>query len=134
PLRTTGALSVSLQGIKRNINVHSRFKSEMKNVLTTHDVSRLPYESKIGFLLALEGAEALDDVEDLELFFRLGLRSLQLTWNFDTKYSATCMSNKDYGLTGDGERLVDLCNDIGLRVELSNGSKKALLETSEVSK
>ena len=133
-LRIRGATLVSLEHLKTYINLFSRFKSEMKNVLTTDDVSRLPYESKIGFLLALEGAEALDDVEDLELFFRLGLRSLQLTWNFDTKYSATCMSKKDYGLTGDGERLVELCNDLGVIVDLSHGSKKALLETSEVSK
>jgi membrane dipeptidase len=41
--------------------------------------------------MALEGAEALEDLEDLELLYDLGLRSLQLTWNFDNRYGASCM-------------------------------------------
>ena len=89
---------------------------------------------KTGFLIAIEGAEALEDVEDLNLFYKLGLRSLQLTWNFDNRYSASCMSKKDYGLTGDGESLLELCNELGVIMDLAHASRKATTEALGLSR
>ncbi len=105
----------------------------IKLTLTERDIIGLK-PNMTGFLVAMEGAEPLEDVEDLHLFYRLGLRSLQLTWNFDNKYAASCMSKKDYGLTGDGEDLVRLCNELGVIIDLSHASKKTVIETLSLSK
>ena len=133
-LRIRSATTIALEHIKTYLNLFKTHGDQLKNVLRREDLSKLFDDTKIGLLIAMEGAEALEDVEDVELFYRLGLRSLQLTWNFDNKYSATCMSKKDYGLTGDGEKLVEVCNEFGVVVDLAHASKKAVLEACSLTK
>lgn len=89
---------------------------------------------KIGFLISLEGGEALDDLDDLRLMYRLGIRSIQVTWNYDSKWAASCMSRKDYGLTGLGEDLVDEANSLGLILDISHASERTCIEVAEASK
>ncbi|MEM1946635.1 MAG: membrane dipeptidase [Candidatus Caldarchaeum sp.] len=103
-------------------------------MLKAEDVENLDTDDRVGFLIAVEGAEPLEDVEDLEIFYKLGVRFLQLTWNFDNKYAATCMSKKDYGLTGDGEDLIHFCNELGVIVDLAHASKRATVEALSASK
>jgi membrane dipeptidase len=116
------------------LDLSRRHADSLKIVLSTRDLNDLDRDERIGFLIAMEGAEPLEDVEDLELFYRLGLRSLQFAWNFDNKYCASCMSAKDYGLTGDGERLVQLCNELGVIIDISHASKKTTMEIIAQSK
>jgi membrane dipeptidase len=127
---------LALEHIKTYLNIFRRYPDDVTPISTAKDVRSLVAgsDSRIRFLLSMEGAEPLEDVEDLELFYMLGLRSLQLTWNFDSKYAATCMSKKDYGLTGDGAELVGLCNTLGVIVDLAHASKRSVIETCEQSR
>jgi membrane dipeptidase len=115
-------------------DLSSQYPDHLKLILSYRDLQELDGDGRIGLLIAMEGAEPLEDVEDLGLFYRLGLRSLQFAWNFDNKYCASCMSTKDYGLTGDGERLVDLCNELGVIIDISHASKRASMEILSLSK
>ncbi len=126
--------TIVLEHIKTYLNLFKSHGDQLQNVLRKEDLSKVFHDRKIGFLIAMEGAEAVEDVEDVELFYRLGLRSLQLTWNFDNKYAAACMSKKDYGLTGDGEKLVEVCNELGVVVDLAHASKKAVMEACRLSR
>jgi len=124
---------VALEHISSYLNLVRKHRDSLRFVMSREDVESLKHDAKIGFLVALEGSEPLEDVEDIELFYRLGVRSLQLLWNFDNKFAASCMSKKDYGLTGDGENLVQLCNEMGIIVDLSHASKKTTMETLSIS-
>lgn len=132
--RTRGPLITAIEHIVTYRNLLKKHDKDIKGIFTLDDLDKLGAEDKIGFLIALEGAEPLEDVEDLEIFYQLGVRSLQITWNFDNKYGATCMSKKDYGLTGDGEDLVRLCNELGVIVDLSHASKRTAVDVFSVSK
>ena len=85
----------------------------------------------IGILMGLEGTEYLDDPGDIYLYKDLGIRLIGLTWNYDTKYAASCMSSKDYGLTGSGEVLLSLAEDEGIVIDLAHSSRKTMLEVLE---
>ncbi|MCD6444997.1 dipeptidase [Candidatus Bathyarchaeota archaeon] len=115
---------------------HRLFKTypEIKPVSEPGDIDRLLESRDVGFLISLEGADGLDEPGDLELLYRLGVRSLQMTWNYDTKYASSCMSRKDYGLTGLGEALVDEANRLGVILDISHVGEKASLEIIEASK
>ena len=89
---------------------------------------------RLGLLLHLEGADPLSDAYDLRVYYRLGLRSLGLTWNYNNRYAASCMSKKDYGLTDDGYELVREANRLGVIVDLAHASKRTVIEASEASK
>jgi membrane dipeptidase len=112
-----------------------KHRQQVKILRSESDVtnSMSNVKNKIGFLISMEGAEPLEDVDDLRLFFQLGVRSVGFTWNIDNRYSSTCMSKKDYGLTGEGERLVNLCNELGIIIDISHASKKASLEMLQLS-
>lgn len=88
----------------------------------------------IKFLMSLEGTDVLKDSLDIYILRNLGIRSIGLTWNYDTKFAASCMSNKDYGLTGEGEELVKLANQLGIIIDLAHASKRTLIDVSSITK
>ncbi len=89
---------------------------------------------RIGLLLALEGADPLEDPWDLEILYRLGVRSLAITWNYGNRYAASCMSSRDYGLTGEGEELVRAANELGVILDVSHASRQAALDVAGASR
>ncbi len=89
---------------------------------------------RLGFLLHLEGADALHDTLDLRLLARLGVRSLGLTWNHGNRWAAGAYSRRDYGLTDEGEELVREANRLGVIVDVAHASRRAALEAAEASK
>jgi membrane dipeptidase len=107
---------------------------QVKIVETANEAEEvLKEEGRVGFILHMEGAEAIDDPYDLILFKRLGLRSLGITWNYNNKYGSRCMSKKDYRLTSEGEELVRTANKLGIIVDLAHASKYTILEAIEAS-
>ena len=128
------ACLTALEHIKiyyRLIEAHS---NDLMLVLNEEDVNEAIRGNKIGFLLSMEGAYALDDIDDLWIYYNLGVRCVGLTWNFDNRYAASCVSRKDYGLTDEGEELIREANKLGIIIDLAHASKKTHLEAAEVSK
>ncbi len=124
----------ALQHIKVYYELVKMHSKDLMLVLTEKDVHEALTGDKIGLLLSMEGTYMLEDVYDLELYYNLGVRSIQLTWNFDTRYAASCFSSKDYGLTGEGEELIEEANRLGIIIDLAHASKQTYLDAAEVSK
>jgi len=114
----------------------ANFYSFLRNSLTVDFVSRaadLKGEMP-KFLISVEGADTIADPTDIYSLYDLGIRCIGLTWNYDNKYAASCYSKKDYGLTGAGEELVDLCNELGIIVDTAHTSRQTTLDVCEYSK
>ncbi len=84
-------------------------------------------------LMSIEGVDLLPDYSDAYLLYDLGIRNVGISWNQDSKYAASCVSKKDYGLTGSGRELIGLCNKLGMTVDMAHSSAKSLLEAVETS-
>ena len=83
-------------------------------------------------LIALEGGELLGEkAELLPLFYRLGLRSLGLTWNYRNQLADGCF--EDGGLTRLGREVVKSCNKMGILLDGAHISKKGFYELVEIS-
>lgn len=130
---THGAATAALDHMKVYYALAEEYADSIHLVRTRADLREAELGRSIGFLLAMEGAYAIEDVYDLDLYYNLGLRSLGLVWNFDTRYCASCMSKKDYGLTGEGEELVKRCNRFGVIIDLVHASKKTHIEVARAS-
>ncbi len=126
--------STSLEHLKVYYRLVELYPRDLSIILTREDVQRAIGLEKIGFLLALEGAYMLEDVDDLKLYYNMGIRSLQLLWNFDSRYGASCMSTKDYGLTGEGEELVKEANRLGVIIDLAHASKNTHIDVLNLSR
>jgi membrane dipeptidase len=118
---------VAIELVKIYYTLEDLYPKALKIIRTRDDIETLG--KKTGIILHIEGSEALGEPEDLRVFFNLGVRSIGLTWNYDNKYAASCLSAKDYGLTGEGEALVSTANRLGVMVDLSHSSPKTSSET-----
>ncbi|MCY0859832.1 MAG: membrane dipeptidase [Sulfolobaceae archaeon] len=103
-------------------------------VKVVRNLNDLNDSRKLKFLMSLEGTDVLKDYTDLYVLKDLGIRNLGLTWNYDTKFASSCMSKKDYGLTGEGEDLVRLANQLSIIIDLAHASKRTIIDVASISK
>jgi len=122
---------IAIELVKIYYALEDLYPKSLKIIRTRDEIDSLGKAT--GIVMHIEGCEALGEPEDLRIFYNLGVRSIGLTWNYDNKYAASCMSAKDYGLTGEGEALVALANRLGVMVDLSHSSPKTSSDTLEVS-
>jgi len=122
---------VAIELVKIYYSLEESYPKALKVVRSKEDIENLG--GRTGIVMHIEGCEALGEPEDLRIFFNLGVRSIGLTWNYDNKYAASCLSTKDYGLTGEGEALVKLANKLGVMVDLSHGSAGTASDTLKIS-
>ncbi|MGC8543486.1 MAG: dipeptidase, partial [Vulcanisaeta sp.] len=54
--------------------------------------------------------------------------------NFDNRYGASCFTRRDYGLTANGEELIQLANELGIIIDLAHASKNTMVDALKVSK
>ncbi|MEM4485455.1 MAG: dipeptidase [Sulfolobales archaeon] len=127
-----------LDNLFEQLKIYYRLSEEYRRyieiVYEGRDLEFFDRDDKIRFLISLEGADPLANPDDLEIVFRLGVRALGITWNYDNKYGASCTSNKDYGLTEAGERLVSLANKLGVVIDVSHSSRRTALDVLSISK
>jgi membrane dipeptidase len=68
------------------------------------------------------------------MFYSLGLRSLQMTYNYQNYVGAGCMERTDAGITVFGIELIERMNEIGMLVDTSHASMRTMRETIETSR
>jgi len=105
-------------------------EGKVKIVRTKDDLS----VKGVKVLIGVEGTDALTEPNDLLWLFNAGVRVVGLTWNYSTRFAASCMSKNDYGLTDLGEELVKLANDLGVIIDVSHASQRAALEAATLSR
>ncbi|MBO8158534.1 membrane dipeptidase [Thermosyntropha sp.] len=89
--------------------------------------------NKIGCVLHLEGAEAIGpDVDILYLLYRLGLRSLGLTWNRRNLLADGVEEGEGAGgLSKLGRDIVNKAEKLGIIIDLSHISQKSFFDVLE---
>ncbi len=87
--------------------------------------------NRIGAILHLEGAEAIGrDIELLNFLYRLGLRSMGLTWNY-RNFLASGVSDGDDagGLSKLGKKVLREMEELGIILDLSHISERAFFDS-----
>lgn len=106
----------------------------MRLIRTAADLKRARNEGKIGALLTLEGVDGLQqDFAVLRVLFQLGVRSVGLTWNHANWAADGVMEPRQGGLTAKGKKLVKLCNEFGMLLDVSHLTDRAFWELADLS-
>jgi membrane dipeptidase len=93
------------------------------NVRTHGDFERAWKERKLGVIYSFEGVGMLESkVERIELFRRLGVRVMQLSYNRRTPFGVGCLDSETDGLTDLGRKAVAKMNEIGVALDLSHSN------------
>jgi len=94
---------------------------------TVADIQSTMASDRLAAIMHMEGAEAIDrDFVNLDMFRRLGLRSLGPVWSrpndfgYGVPFRYPSSGDIGPGLTDDGKRLVDYCDQTGTLIDLSH--------------
>lgn len=106
------------------------------------DIERNIANNRISSLLTIEeGAATLGSLEQLRNFYRLGVRMICLSWNFENGisypnvYFGKCNlePNIKFGLTEKGKKIVQEMNRLGMVIDVSHLSDKGFYEVLSLS-
>lgn len=104
----------------------------VKNVA---DVRRASQTGKVGYILGFQDTVPIgDDLRLLRVFHELGVRVIQLTYNFENLVGCGCQCDTDAGLTSFGRSVIKELNDLGVLIDLSHCGPRTSLEAVEASR
>ncbi len=101
----------------------------MKATSTT-DIQEARDAGKIAlFYLFQNSTQFGKEVDNVDVFYGLGVRSSQITYNYQNWAGAGCNEMAGSGLTVFGHELVEKMNDVGMLIDLSHASMRTMTDT-----
>jgi membrane dipeptidase len=98
-----------------------RYPTLLSIVRRHEDIARAKKEKTLGLILGFQNTEMLErDLSRLEMFHRLGVRIIQLTYNDRNLVGDGCLEPGDAGLSRFGHEVVERMNALGIAVDLSH--------------
>ncbi len=123
------------QEIARWHGILNRPGSPWMRIETAADFDRAKAAGKVGIIMGWQNSRPLGDEPDRIYFFRrLGLRIMQLTYNFRNALGDGCLEPEEAGLTLLGKQYVRMMNETGIAIDLSHVGQKTMwgaIETSQ---
>jgi len=87
------------------------------------DFAECKRSGRFGILFSFESATCLgDNIDRIELFFNLGVRVMQLSYNLTSPFGAGVLAPADAGLTELGRKAIDSMNSLGVALDLSHAN------------
>ncbi|MCB0488731.1 MAG: membrane dipeptidase [Cyclobacteriaceae bacterium] len=115
----------------------NRFISENSQSLhridTPEDLHYVNETGKTGVMLTFQDSRHFESLADVELFYNMGQRLSQLTYNYGNKIGSGGFDEKDNGLTEYGKQIVVEMNNSGMAIDLSHCSDRTTSEGIELS-
>jgi len=98
----------------------------------------LDTDTKYMSMLSIEGCECLNgSLENLHRFYEDGVRMIAPVWNHNNLWAAGSLSTgtaSDTGLTDKGVELVELCEKLGIIIDVSHSSDNTLKDIFSITK
>ena len=103
------------------------YSEDIRLVFSTADILKAKAEDKIGFLPILEGATRLrDDPALLRVYYQLGLRSVTFAYQTNGLADGSDDSARHNGISAAGKAMVKEMNRLGMLIDMSHISAKAM--------
>ncbi|MBR3161537.1 MAG: membrane dipeptidase [Bacilli bacterium] len=81
---------------------------------------------KIDFIYSIEGCDYLEDVNELDNLYKMGLRSVLPVWNNKNRYASGIRS--DSGITEEGIKLIEKAVSLGIIIDISHANKRSFFD------
>lgn len=99
------------------------------------DIMKNDKEGKMSAVLTIEEGGAIKGkLHNLRNFYRLGVRSITLTWNYPNEigFPNTNYEHKDKGLTSFGEEVIHEMNKLGMLIDVSHLSDQGFYDVARL--
>ena len=98
-----------------------RYPSLLSMIRRHADIARAKKDGTLGLILGFQNTEMLErDLARLDVFSRLGVRIIQLTYNDRNIIGDGCLEPGNAGLSAFGRQVVERMNTLGIAVDLSH--------------
>lgn len=98
------------------------------------DIVRAKRDGKIAIIIGLQNSEHFSRVEDVKMFYDLGQRVSQLTYNTQNLIGSGSTDRADGGVSDFGEEIIAAMNKIGMLVDVSHCGPRTTLDGIAMSK
>ncbi len=102
------------------------YREDLSELLTGHATGA---GGRMGLLLAVEGGHVLEaKPERMDELYARGVRMVSLTHAFDNAYGGSSEGIERYGITAEGEALLDKLQSLGIIIDLAHGSPELVID------
>jgi len=110
-------------------------KEKVCHCLNSNDINLALNKRRRAALLSIEGGEALEGkIENLNYFYKRGVRAITLTWNYSNEISGGISEINSEGLTDFGHSVVLKMNELGMLIDVSHISERGFWDVIEQTK
>ncbi len=134
-LASAGSLRYCLSLLDSYYKMMEPCRDQVQTIYNLSDLQEVISGPKTGALISVEGGEALQgELFVLRALFRLGVRSLGLTWNHRNRLAVGVGENSPgEGLTSFGKKVVKEMNSLGMLIDLAHVNEKGFFEAAVAS-
>ncbi len=97
------------------------------------DLQTLEKGRRVGFIVGVQNSDHFREVDDVDLYYHLGQRVSQLTYNSRNLIGTGATDRSDGGLSDFGVQIVERMNALGMAVDVSHCGDQTTLDAFEVS-
>lgn len=92
------------------------------------DIEKAKKEGKLAIILATQGTDSFErDVRLVSMAYKLGIRVMQITYNYECEVGSGAYATTDNGLTHFGRQVITEMNRVGMVIDVSHvGAKTAM--------
>jgi membrane dipeptidase len=103
-------------------------------VRTVADIRRARETNRVGLINGFQDATMLEgDLSRIDVFYDLGVRIIQLTYNVRNLVGDGCLEPGNAGLSGFGRAVVGRMNELGMLVDLSHCGRRTTTDAISAS-
>ncbi len=111
-----------------------RYGDLVMPVREAQDILVARQQDKVGIVFGFQNCSPIeDDISLVEVFYQLGVRIMQLTYNNQSLLGAGCYEDHDAGITRFGKVVIEEMNRVGMVVDMSHSAERSTLEAIELS-
>jgi membrane dipeptidase len=126
-VQTMDAITVWYERLRRRHDT-------LVHVTRVDDIRRAKNEGKLGIIFHFQNTQPLErNAELVEVYYRLGVRMMQLTYNLKNWVGDGCDELTDAGLSAFGRQVIREMNRVGMVVDLSHTGYRTTMEAMDAS-
>ncbi len=108
--------------------------SEWRLIEKRADLDAAKAAGQIGIIMGWQNMRPVeDDLDRITLFHKLGVRIMQITYNYRNFLGDGCLETEDAGLSVLGRDAVRLMNALGIAIDLSHVGERTSFDAIEIS-
>lgn len=124
----------AIDGLADWMDIFRRRANEVIPVTSVSDIRKAKAEGKFGVILNFQNTACLgNDISRLDLFNKMGVWVIQLTYNYQGLVGSGCLERNDYGLSEFGVKVVHRMNELGMVVDTAHCGHATMMDAIKIS-